>query len=137
MQPEATAFLPQERRVRDAKVPFPPADRKKATAMPQGAVDKAKAAVPSATLTDLRPEDKAKVGNLLRELARAQRDGQQASAERAEYQQKLRTLRSQNTEIVQETVELRTKFRHSLQLLKTYQHTLANRPPPDLSLIHI
>ena len=31
-----------------------------------------------ASITDLKPEDKAKVGNLLRELAKAQRDGAQA-----------------------------------------------------------
>ena len=84
----------------------------------------------SAALTDLRPEDKAKVGNLLRALARAQRDGQQANAERQEYQDRLRSLRTQNSEIVQETVALRTKFRNSLQLLKTYQHSLASSGAP-------
>ena len=54
-----------------------------------------------ATLADLCPNDKAKVGNLLRELARAQRDGQSASAERQEYRDKLLKLRSQNSEIIQ------------------------------------
>ena len=55
------------------------------------------------TLADLCPNDKAKVGNLLRKLARAQRDGQTASAERQEYRDRLLKLRSQNNEIVQVT----------------------------------
>ena len=70
-----------------------------------------------ASLADLQPADKAKVSNLLRELARAQRDGKQASDARDEYQSRLQKLRAQNNTIVQETTELRSKFRHSLQLL--------------------
>ena len=41
----------------------------------------------------------------------------------------LKALRSQNTEIVQETVQLRTKFRHSLNLLKTYQTNMLHSAP--------
>ena len=54
-----------------------------------------------ALLTDLAGSEKAKVGNLLRELARAQRAGSQASKERNEYQDRLKKLREQNGEIVQ------------------------------------
>ena len=80
-----------------------------------------------ATLADLRDEEKAKISNLLRELVRAKREGASATAERREYQSKLLNLRSQNSQIIQETVELRSKFRHSLGLLKTYQSSLAAR----------
>ena len=81
-------------------------------------------------LTDLAPADKAKVGNLLRELAKAQRASQQAHKERNEFSDRLKQLRDKNNEIVQETTELRGKFRQSLQLLKTYQRSLSSRGPP-------
>ena len=55
----------------------------------------------NATLSDLRNEDKLKIGNLLRELARAQREGQQATQERSQYAARLRQMRSQNDLIVQ------------------------------------
>eukprot|EP00967_Tisochrysis_lutea_P109217 scaffold169853_cov22-Tisochrysis_lutea.AAC.1 len=54
-----------------------------------------------ATLHDLRQEDKLKIGNLLRELARAQRQGQQANLERTQYAERLKQMRSQNHLIVQ------------------------------------
>jgi RNA polymerase-interacting CarD/CdnL/TRCF family regulator len=54
-----------------------------------------------ATLHDLRNEDKLKIGNLLRELARAQREGQQATRERSQYAERLNQMRSQNNLIVQ------------------------------------
>jgi len=54
-----------------------------------------------ASLNELREEDKLKIGNLLRELARAQRDGQQATRERGQYAARLQQMRSQNDLIVQ------------------------------------
>ena len=54
-----------------------------------------------ATLKDLRSEDKLKIGNLLRELARAQREGQQATRERSQIAARLQAMRSQNDLIVQ------------------------------------
>jgi hypothetical protein len=54
-----------------------------------------------ATLHDLRNEDKLKIGNLLRELARTQREGQQATRERSQYAERLNQMRSQNNLIVQ------------------------------------
>ena len=108
-----------------------------------------------ATIQDLALAEKQKVGNLLTELARAQRAGQKAAAEKDEAQSNMIKLRAENshmaqargravescysvplrcsilitlippptprTAFVQETVELRTKFRQSLQLLKTFQ----------------
>ena len=53
-----------------------------------------------ASLADLKAEDKEKVGNLLRELARSQRDSHQAAAERQDYQARLQKLRSQNAEVI-------------------------------------
>ena len=45
-------------------------------------------------------EEKLKIGNMLRELARAQRQGQQAARERQEYQARLSKLRGQNENII-------------------------------------
>ena len=54
-----------------------------------------------ASIADLKSEDKEKINNLLRELVRARKHGEQASMERTEYQQRLLNLRSQNSEIIQ------------------------------------
>ena len=111
----------------------------KAVALQRAAIDAEKSGDPpppapetsgGAALTDLRPADKEKVGNLLRELAREQ-------SSRQEYQRRLQSLRSQNSEIVQETQELKTKFRNSLNLLKTYQHTLAKPTPTSLARLQL
>ena len=59
------------------------------------------AAPEGASLEQLRPQDKEKVGNLLRELARAQRTQQQEAADKEEYHNRLVKLRSQNHEIIQ------------------------------------
>ena len=87
---------------------------------------------PGASLSELRADEKLKIGNLLRELARAQREGNQASSERREYAARLQKLRAQNDSIIQDTASLRTKFRQSLELLKLYQHRLSEggAPPP-------
>ena len=53
-----------------------------------------------AALTDLRVEDKLKIGNMLKELAKARREGQQAARERQEYQSRLHKLRGQNDSII-------------------------------------
>ena len=88
--------------------------------------------LPGASLSELRADEKLKIGNLLRELARAQREGNQASSERREYAARLQKLRAQNDSIIQDTASLRTKFRQSLELLKLYQHRLSEggAPPP-------
>lgn len=54
-----------------------------------------------ATLKDLRAEEKLKIGNMLRELAKAQREGVQAKNERETYQERLLKLRTQNEGIIQ------------------------------------
>ena len=57
-----------------------------------------------ASLTDLRVEDKLKIGNMLKELAKAQREGQQAARERQEYQSRLNKLRGQNETIIKVSI---------------------------------
>ena len=49
-----------------------------------------------AAITDLRMDEKMKIGNLLRELARSQREAQQASQERQEYASRLQRMRTQH-----------------------------------------
>ena len=96
----------------------------KAVALQRAAIDAEKSGDPpppapetsgGAALTDLRPADKEKVGR---------RSSQELGSRVAPppYQRRLQSLRSQNPEIVQETQELKTKFRNSLNLLKTCQH---------------
>jgi len=54
-----------------------------------------------AAITDLRMDEKMKIGNLLRELARSQREAQQASQERQEYASRLQRMRTQNQSIIE------------------------------------
>ena len=58
-------------------------------------------ATQGASLTDLREDEKLKIGNLLRELARSQREAQQASNDRQEYASRLQRMRVQNDSIIQ------------------------------------
>ena len=58
-------------------------------------------ATQGASLTDLREDEKLKIGNLLRELARSQREAQQASNDRQEYATRLQRMRVQNDSIIQ------------------------------------
>ena len=78
--------------------------------MEQAGIDPAEpsASSPGASLSELRADEKLKIGNLLRELARAQREGNQASSERREYAARLQKLRAQNDSIIQDTASLRT-----------------------------
>ena len=46
-------------------------------------------------------DEKLKIGNLLRELARSQREAQQASNDRQEYATRLQRMRVQNDSIIQ------------------------------------
>ncbi|KAL1507713.1 hypothetical protein AB1Y20_007326 [Prymnesium parvum] len=87
-----------------------------------------------ASLQDLREEERLKIGNVLRELAKAQREGNQAARERQEYLVRLNSLRGQNDSIIKETIQLRGKFRQSLELLKTYQQQLATPARPEASV---
>ena len=59
------------------------------------------AATEGASLTDLREDEKLKIGNLLRELARSQREAQQATNDRQEYASRLQRMRLQNDSIIQ------------------------------------
>jgi len=65
------------------------------------ATNMAATATQGASLTDLREDEKLKIGNLLRELARSQREAQQASNDRQEYASRLQRMRVQNDSIIQ------------------------------------
>ena len=66
-----------------------------------GCREMAAPATQGASLTDLREDEKLKIGNLLRELARSQREAQQASNDRQEYATRLQRMRVQNDSIIQ------------------------------------
>ena len=54
-----------------------------------------------ATVEDLPDDEKCKIGNLLRELARSQREAQQAANDKQEYAKRLQRMRMQNDSIIQ------------------------------------
>ena len=52
-------------------------------------------------MADLPDDEKCKIGNLLRELARSQREAQQAANDEQEYAKRLQRMRMQNDSIIQ------------------------------------
>mmetsp|Transcript_7067 Transcript_7067/g.11087 ORF Transcript_7067/g.11087 Transcript_7067/m.11087 type:complete len:353 (-) Transcript_7067:585-1643(-) len=78
-----------------------------------------------ATIFDLQPEDKAKIGNLIRKCVRLNDDCQNTQKQATENENVLKkqlcSLKNANQEIIQKHVKLRKKFEQSLKLLQNYQ----------------
>jgi hypothetical protein len=76
-------------------------------------------------LQDLCPEDKARIGELLKKLAeeKAQRMQSQEliDKERRNYEKRLKRLKKENAKVKGESQDLKDKFEKSLTLLKTYK----------------
>ncbi|XP_013409110.1 protein hinderin [Lingula anatina] len=79
----------------------------------------------SASLKDLRPEDKKRVANLIKELAKVgeEKDSaqQQLQGERDRYQKQMAELERQKQQIIREREELQKQFLDTQALLLKYQ----------------
>ena len=78
-----------------------------------------------ATLKDLCPEDKAKIGELIKKLAQEKEDKEGLSKEiddaKRNYESIIYNLQSTNHQILKETTDLEDQFRYSLNILKNFQ----------------
>nr|XP_032829605.1 protein hinderin isoform X3 [Petromyzon marinus] len=85
----------------------------------------------AACLKDLCPEDKRRVANLVRELARLSEEKElcegRLSAETLSYQQKLQQVEERQELILKEREALRLQYSECQQLLLAYQEELSTR----------
>ena len=79
----------------------------------------------AATLKDLCPEDKAKIGELIKKLAQEKEDKEGLSKEisdvKKNYESIIYNLQSTNNQILKESTDLQDQFRYSLNILKNFQ----------------
>ncbi|XP_069737025.1 protein hinderin isoform X2 [Phaenicophaeus curvirostris] len=87
--------------------------------------------VKSASLKDLCPEDKRRIANLIKELARVSEEKEvteeRLKAEQESFEKKIRHLEEQNELIIKEREALQQQYRECQELLSLYQKYLAEQ----------
>ncbi|XP_007486796.2 protein hinderin isoform X1 [Monodelphis domestica] len=85
----------------------------------------------SASLKDLCPEDKRRIANLIKELARVSEEKEvteeRLKAEQESFEKKIRKLEEQNELIIREREALQQQYRECQELLKLYQKYLSEQ----------
>lgn len=85
----------------------------------------------SASLKDLCPEDKRRIANLIKELARVSEEKEvteeRLKAEHESFEKKIRQLEEQNELIIKEREALQQQYRECQELLSLYQKYLAEQ----------
>ncbi|XP_029436920.1 protein hinderin isoform X2 [Rhinatrema bivittatum] len=85
----------------------------------------------SASLKDLCPEDKRRIANLIKELARVSEEKEvteeRLKAEQESFEKKIRQLEEQNELIVTEREALQQQYRECQELLSLYQRYLSEQ----------
>ncbi|XP_075788872.1 protein hinderin isoform X1 [Pelodiscus sinensis] len=85
----------------------------------------------SASLKDLCPEDKRRIANLIKELARVSEEKEETEerlrAEQESFEKKIRQLEEQNELIVKEREALQQQYRECQELLSLYQKYLSEQ----------
>ncbi|XP_025942876.1 protein hinderin, partial [Apteryx rowi] len=87
--------------------------------------------IKSASLKDLCPEDKRRIANLIKELARVSEEKEvteeRLKAEQESFEKKIRQLEEQNELIIKEREALQQQYRECQELLSLYQKYLAEQ----------
>ncbi|XP_061873916.1 protein hinderin isoform X2 [Colius striatus] len=87
--------------------------------------------IKSACLKDLCPEDKRRIANLIKELARVSEEKEvteeRLKAEQESFEKKIRQLEEQNELIIKEREALQQQYRECQELLSLYQKYLAEQ----------
>ncbi|XP_072353338.1 protein hinderin isoform X2 [Scyliorhinus torazame] len=106
-------------------------------------VMKEKKGAKSASLKDLCPEDKRRIANLIKELARVSEEKEETverlKAEHESFEKKIRELEDQNELIVTEREALQQQYKKCQELLSVYQKYLSeqkeklNQSSPEVS----
>ncbi|XP_060092207.1 protein hinderin isoform X2 [Heteronotia binoei] len=90
-----------------------------------------KGGMKSASLKDLCPEDKRRIANLIKELARVSEEKEvteeRLKAEQESFEKKIRQLEEQNELIVKEREALQQQYRECQELLSLYQKYLSEQ----------
>ncbi|XP_010723489.2 protein hinderin isoform X3 [Meleagris gallopavo] len=88
-------------------------------------------AMKSASLKDLCPEDKRRIANLIKELARVSEEKEvteeRLKAEQESFEKKIRQLEEQNELIIKEREAMQQQYRECQELLSLYQKYLAEQ----------
>jgi len=83
------------------------------------------ATMSAARLQDLCPEDKQKIGELIKKLAQEKEEKEKLRKELEEkeknYQDMVENLAKENDQVVKDSMDLQSQFRYSLNLLKSFQ----------------
>jgi hypothetical protein len=78
-----------------------------------------------AKLKDLCPEDRAKIGELMKRLAAEKEEKEKIKRmleeKEKDYQTTIEKFKKQNHDILYDALNLKSDFEHSLKLLKTYK----------------
>ncbi|XP_034956499.2 protein hinderin isoform X2 [Zootoca vivipara] len=118
-----------------AKVPAaaaaPPMDAWKSASQVPGQQVPDKGGMKSASLKDLCPEDKRRIANLIKELARVSEEKEvteeRLKAEQESFEKKIRQLEEQNELIIKEREALQQQYRECQELLSLYQKYLSEQ----------
>nr|XP_020652098.1 protein hinderin isoform X1 [Pogona vitticeps] len=90
-----------------------------------------KGGMKSASLKDLCPEDKRRIANLIKELARVSEEKEvteeRLKAEQESFEKKIRQLEEQNELIIKEREALQQQYRECQELLSLYQKYLSEQ----------
>ena len=78
------------------------------------------------TLKDLCVEDKAKIGELVKKFADEKREKEELLQKLEEkqkfFEESMKEIRKENEQVAMESIELKEKFKHSINLLKNLQN---------------
>ncbi|XP_008164583.2 protein hinderin isoform X1 [Chrysemys picta bellii] len=103
----------------------------KSTGDPTGQQVTNEGGVKSASLKDLCPEDKRRIANLIKELARVSEEKEETEerlrAEQESFEKKIRQLEEQNELIIKEREALQQQYRECQELLSLYQKYLSEQ----------
>ncbi|XP_053909581.1 protein hinderin isoform X2 [Cuculus canorus] len=131
-----TRYLPKcQKSKTDLKVPMAVAsvsmDPVRSTGDLKGQQVTNEGGVKSASLKDLCPEDKRRIANLIKELARVSEEKEvteeRLKAEQESFEKKIRQLEEQNELIIKEREALQQQYRECQELLSLYQKYLAEQ----------
>ncbi|XP_010013753.1 PREDICTED: uncharacterized protein KIAA1328 homolog [Nestor notabilis] len=132
----STRCLPKNQRSEtELKVPaaaaFIPMDPVRSTGDLTGQQVTNEGGMKSASLKDLCPEDKRRIANLIKELARVSEEKEvteeRLKAEQESFEKKIRQLEEQNELIIKEREALQQQYRECQELLSLYQKYLAEQ----------
>jgi len=98
---------------------------------PVNSLSQSSGTMSAARLQDLCPEDKQKIGELIKKLAQEKEEKEKLRKEleqkEVNYKSMVENLAKENDQVVQDSLDLQSQFRYSLNLLKSFQETTSKQ----------